>query len=131
MRAAAPARQARLAVDAFGYWHLLILLGVIAMAATLKAASGQPFEDLTAAEALMLGGGAAAFLLGEALFRRTLAIGRSRGRTRAAIAALATIPFGTAIAATAQLAALVLVFVVMLLGEASPPRRPRRRPASA
>jgi low temperature requirement protein LtrA len=117
MRVAAPARQARLAVDAFGYWHLLILLGVIAIAAGLKTASGHPFDELTGAEALMLGGGAAAFLLGEALFRTSLDIGRSRGRAIAAIVALATIPLGTAVAATVQLAALVLVFVAMLLGE--------------
>jgi low temperature requirement protein LtrA len=125
IRAAAPARQARLAIDAFGYWHLLILLGVIAMAATLKRASGHPFDDLSAAEALMLGGGAAAFLLGEALFRRTLALGRSRGRAIAAVAAAATIPLGTALAAVAQLAALVAVFVAMLLAET------RRAPAVA
>ena len=121
MRAAGPARQARLAVDAFGYWHLLILLGVIAIAASLKSASGQPFEELSAAEALMLGGGGGAFLLGEALFRRTLGIGRWRGRTIAAVAALATVPLGTAVAASAQLAALVVVFLVLLLGKS---RRP-------
>ena len=131
MRAADPARQARLAIDAFGYWHLPILLGVIAIAATLKRASGHPFDELTAAEALMLGGGAAAFLFGEGVFRRMLAIGRSRGRTTAAIVALATIPLGTALAATAQLAALVLAFVVMLLGEARRPRRGLRHVAAA
>jgi low temperature requirement protein LtrA len=117
MRDADPSRQGRLAVDAFGYWHLLILLGVIAMAATLKEASGHPFDQLTTAEGLMLGGGAAAFLVGEALFRRTLEIGRWRGRAIAALAAMATIPLGTAVAVTAQLAALVAVFVSMLVGE--------------
>ena len=118
MRAAGRSRQGWLGVEAFGYWHLLILLGVISIAAALKQSIGHPFADLTAAEGLMLGGGAAAFLVGEALFRRTLEIGRWRSRAIAAAAALATIPLGTAVAATAQLAALVGVFVVMLVGEA-------------
>jgi low temperature requirement protein LtrA len=90
---------------------------VIAIAAALKQSIGHPFADLTVAEALMLGGGAAAFLVGEALYRRTLGIGGGRARVIAAVAALATIPLGTAVAVTAQLAALVAVFVVMLLDE--------------
>jgi low temperature requirement protein LtrA len=117
MRVADPSMQGWLAVEAFGYWHLLILLGVISIAAALKQSIGHPFAELTGAEALMMGGGAAAFLLGEALFRQTLGIGRWRGRTIAAVAAVATIPLGTAVAVTAQLAALVAVFVAMLVGE--------------
>jgi low temperature requirement protein LtrA len=117
MRATDPSRQGWVGVQAFGYWHLLILLGVIAIAAALKQSIGHPFADLTVAEALMLGGGAAAFLVGEALYRRTLGIGGGRVRVIAAVAALATIPLGTAVAVTAQLAALVAVFVVMLLDE--------------
>jgi low temperature requirement protein LtrA len=126
MRAAPPARQTRLAIDGFGYWHLLILLGVIAIAATLKSSSGHPFADLTLAEAVMLGGGSALFLLGEALFRRTLVLGRVGERLVAAAAALATIPLGTELAATAQLAGLVAVFVAMLVAEGRrAPARPR------
>jgi low temperature requirement protein LtrA len=115
-------KRPQMAIDAFGYWHLMILLGIIAIAVGLKKATGHPFDPLPQAEAIALGGGASIFLLGEALFRRTLALGAERGRAFAAIVALASIPIGTQWAAAPQIAALVLVFVAMLVREG------RRRP---
>ena len=53
----------------------------------------------------------------DALFRRTLDIGRIDIRLAAAILALASIPLGTQIAAFAQLAALVLLTVAALSAE--------------
>jgi low temperature requirement protein LtrA len=125
MRATDRSRQGWIGVEAFGYWHLLILLGVIAIAAALKQSIGNPFDDLTTAAAVMLGGGAAAFLIGEALFRRTLEIGSAGDRTLAALAALATIPLGAGVALVVQVAALVAVFVLMLVAEGG--RRPTSR----
>jgi low temperature requirement protein LtrA len=113
--AAAPiAARPQMAIDAFGYWHLLILLGVIGVATGLKTATGHAFDPLSGALALALGGGTAVFLLGEALFRRTLAIPAGGRRAVAALLAAATIPLGTGIAAMAQLAGLVVLFVAML-----------------
>jgi low temperature requirement protein LtrA len=103
-----------LAVKAFGYWHLFLLLGVIAMATGLKQAIGDDFDPLTSRYALALGGGAAVFLLGEALFRRELGLAGARGRAVAALLALATIPLGTEVAAAAQNGALVALFIAML-----------------
>ena len=111
-----PARP-QLAIDAFGYWHMVILLGIIAIATGLKTATGHGLDALPEALAMALGGGAAAFLIGEALFRRTLAIGAVGSRAFAAAVALATIPIGVHVEATAQLAVLVGVFVVMLVFE--------------
>ena len=113
-RAPVPKRP-QLAINAFGYWHLLILLGVIALAAGLKKATGQPFDPLPSAQAIALGGGASVFLLGEALFRGTLRLGAERGRAVTAVFALVSIPIGTQVAATAQLGVLVAVFIVMLV----------------
>ncbi len=121
-------KRPQLAIDAFGYWHLLILLGVIAIAAALKQATGHAFDPLSAAQALALGGGAFLYLLGEALFRRTLAIGAVRGRALAAALALATIPIGSQVAAAAQIAVLVGLFATMLLVEGSARARAERLP---
>jgi low temperature requirement protein LtrA len=115
LRAAPMEERPRLAIDAFGYWHLPILLGIIAIASALKTATGHAFDPLPAAQAIALGGGASTFLLGEALFRRTLAMGGERGRTLTAALALATIPIGTEVTAAAQLALLVGLFVAMLV----------------
>jgi low temperature requirement protein LtrA len=117
LNAAPAARRQRLAVDAFGYWHLLILLGVIAIAAALRHAIGHASEDLSTQQALLLGGGAALFLLGDVFYRVTLGLGRGPWRLVAAALALATIPLGLGASAVAQLGALVALLAGALAAE--------------
>jgi low temperature requirement protein LtrA len=109
--------RAAVAVRAFGYWHLPILLGIIVLAAGLKDAIGHAFEPLDLAHTLLLAGGVAAFLAGDILFRHTLRIGRARHRATAAVLALATIPVGLAASALLQLSALALVLAGSLAAE--------------
>ena len=124
-------RRGWVAFQAFGWWHLLMLLGIIALAAGLKDAVGHAFDPLDLAHALMLSGGAALFLAGDILFRRTLDLGPGRLRASAAALALATIPLGLTVSALTQLAALVLVLAGSLLAEprlaGSAERQPRRQ----
>jgi low temperature requirement protein LtrA len=117
---APPARRAVMALNGFGYWHIPILLGVIATAAGLKKSTGHPGEHLHVAQALELGGGIALFMLGDLLFRRSLGIGSVRWRAAVAILALATIPLGLAVSAVAQLAALVAIMAGALTLEREP-----------
>jgi low temperature requirement protein LtrA len=109
MERAAPARRAQLAIDAFGYAHWLMLLGIIAIAAALKTVIAHASATVDLAPALFLAGGVAAFLLGDVAFRTSLRIGSGRRRASAAVVALLTVPLGTALAGVVQLAALVLV----------------------
>jgi low temperature requirement protein LtrA len=111
------ARRQRLAVDGFGYWHLPILFGIIATAASLKHAIGHASDDLTTQQALLLGIGVALYLVGDVFFRRTLGIGHGPWRLVAAALALVTIPLGLGVAAVAQLGALVLVLGGALVAE--------------
>src|SRR3954451_16661607 len=126
LAAAAPERRPRLAVDAFGYWHLLLLLGIVAIAAAEKTAVAHPGDALDAATAVALGGGAAVYLAGDVLFGRSLAIGDGAWRAAAAVLALATIPLALA-AAVLQLGTLVVLLVGLLVAEARrlAPHRPR------
>jgi low temperature requirement protein LtrA len=110
-------RRGWVAIQAFGYWHLLMLLGIIAMAAGLKDVVGHAFDPLDLAHALLLSGGVAIFLAGDVLFRHTLHIGPGRLRALAATLALATTPLGLAVSAIAQLAALVIVLFGSLVSE--------------
>jgi low temperature requirement protein LtrA len=123
-------RRGWVAIQAFGYCHVGMLLGIIALAAGLKDVVGHAFDPLDLAHALMLSGGAALFLVADALFRRTLDLGPSAFRAAAATLALATIPLGLAISALAQLATLVLALATLLLLEtraaSSQERQPRR-----
>ena len=111
-------RRGAVAIRAFGYWHLLMLLGIIALAAGLKDAIGHAFHQLDLAHALMLAGGVALFLVGHVLFRRTLQIGTGHLRAGAAALAMATIPLGLTVSALAQLVVLVATLSGSLLAEA-------------
>jgi low temperature requirement protein LtrA len=111
--------RAAVAVRAFGYWHLPILLGIIVLAAGLKHAIGHPFDRLDAAHALLLAGGAAIFLAGDVGFRRTLRLGPGRLRAAAAVLALATIPVGLNASALFQLSYLGIVLSGSLAAESA------------
>jgi low temperature requirement protein LtrA len=117
------ARRPTLALHAFGYWHLLILFGVIAIAAGLKKATGLPSGPLPLAEALELAAGVALFLAAYAMFCRSLDISHGPWRPLAAALAFVTIPLGVALSAMAQLAGLVALLVAALIAE-----RVRTRP---
>jgi low temperature requirement protein LtrA len=121
-------RRGWVAIQAFGYLHLGMLLGVIALAAGLKDAIGHAFDPLDLAHALLLAGGTALFLASDILFRRTLAIGPGRIRAIAAALALATIPLGLTLSALAQLVALVLVLAGSLAAEPAALRPRGRQP---
>ena len=85
-------RRPRLALTAFGYWHYGLLLGIVAVAAGLKKAVGDPYEPLDTWIAAEFAAGTALFIVSEVGFRRTLGLGRSGVRLVAAGLALATIP---------------------------------------
>jgi low temperature requirement protein LtrA len=112
-------RRASVAVRAFGYWHLPLLLGIIALAAGLKHAIGHAFDPLDLPHALLLAGGAATFLAGDVGFRRTLRLGPGRMRAAAAVLALATVPIGLATSAVFQLTFLGIALAGCLAAESS------------
>ena len=125
--AAAPAaRRPRMAIEAFGYWHLPILLGIIATAAGMETAIAHPYEPLGPAMALALAGGVALFLAGDVLFRRSLEISGSRWRAAAAVLILATIPLGVSAPAVAQLIAVVALLGAGVVAEARAAPAPAR-----
>ena len=110
-------RTARtLALVGFGYWHYGLLLGVVAIAAGLKKAVGDPYDPLAGWIGMELGVGVALFAACTVGFRTTLGLGVSRSRLVAAAAALATIPLGTEWSAAGQLAALTAIVVAALVG---------------
>ena len=112
---AAPREQrAPMVLAAYGYWHIPILLGVIATSSSLEYAIAHPSDELSFARALLLGGGVATYMLGEAMFRRTLSIGAASTRLLAALLALATIPIGTAGSSVLQIAVLVAALAAVL-----------------
>jgi low temperature requirement protein LtrA len=117
-----------MALYGFGVAHYFLLLGIVLVAVGLKKGTGHAYDELTGAQALALGGGVALFLAADVAFRRVLRLGRSVHRAGAAVAALATVPLGSEVAATAQLGALALILVLALAGEGA--LRPERYAAA-
>ncbi|WP_433179260.1 low temperature requirement protein A [Actinoallomurus sp. CA-150999] len=111
------ARRTGAIMNGYFYAHIPVMIGVVAAAAGVKKAMGHAAEPLHAGPAIALGAGVAAYLVGDAAFRRTLRIGALAPRVGAAALCLATIALGVQVAAEAELIALVLVIVAALIVE--------------
>ena len=108
LREMSPTRGEFFATNVAYYWaHLVMLLGIVCIAAGLERAIGHAFDALSFAQALELGGGTALYLAGHALFRAVLGLSFKPWRAVALVLALATIPLGTETSALVQLAVLV------------------------
>jgi low temperature requirement protein LtrA len=111
------ARRARLAVLAYSYAHLGMVGGIVAIAAGLHDAIAHLGGVLDASHAWVLAGGVALYLLSDKWFRFLVSIGPSHYRGVAALVALATAPIGWRWSSAGQIAALTMIFVVMLASE--------------
>jgi low temperature requirement protein LtrA len=120
MRGAEPQQRGVWALVAYGYCHLPLLLGIVAVAAGLEKAIAHPFDHLHTDAALFLAGGAALYLLGDAVFRRVLRLPAALPRALVAVVLLATVPVGTEGSALAQLALLTALFSLSFLRTARP-----------
>ncbi len=140
MWAAAETRRPRLALSAYFYAHIPMLLGIVFAAAGVTeavrhAAAVTEAIGHSLPAALALGIGAAAFIGGTAAFRAALGTGPTRLRLAAAILALATVPLGALVAIEAQLGLMTAGLVVMLVtearGQGGGPARPDVTPDQA
>lgn len=117
-RATPPSYRWRLAMNAYYYAFLPMLLGIAYLAAGVKKTLGHLTGELAVGPALALAGGVALFLLGDVAFRRAMRLRPVRHRAVAAPVALAAAVLGIRWSAAAELITLVVVLVVMLAVEA-------------
>src|SRR5262249_1861557 len=121
LRAMKPTRRQFYETNVAYYWsHLVMLLGIVCVAAGLERAIGHAFDSLSFARALELGGGTALYLAGHAVFRWALGLSFKPWRAVASVLALATIPLGTSTSALAQLAVLVAALGACEVAEGEP-----------
>jgi low temperature requirement protein LtrA len=113
------AHRSRAALLAFGYWHLLMLLGILAVASAERYAAEHAFDRLSWSRAAILAGGVAIYCAGDVLFRRRLSLGPTGLRTATALLAVAATPIGAWVSPFAELVALVGLFTAMFAIEAS------------
>ncbi|MGH2653897.1 MAG: low temperature requirement protein A [Actinomycetota bacterium] len=118
MAAASEQERFGLAINAYFFAYIPILLGVITAAAGVERSIGEATERLDVASGLLLAAGVAMFLGGDVAFRRVMGIRPVGYRAAAAAVALATIALGVAAAAVGQLIGLVAIVVAALAAEA-------------
>ena len=117
MRAAKMQERVQMAVNGYFYAFVAMLLGIVSLAAGVKLTISAIDARLGLGPALLLAGGIALYLGGDAVFRRVMRIPLSVYRIAAAVVALLTVLLGTLVAGLAQLAALLIILVVMLVFE--------------
>jgi low temperature requirement protein LtrA len=119
------ARRPALALTAFFYGFIPLLLGLVGLAAgVLSAVIHVGATGSSAGQAAVLACGAALFLGGNAAVRRHMRIGPASARALAAVLALATTAVGVVAGLDVQLVVVALILVAPLLAERAPDREP-------
>ena len=113
-----PAIRPALALNAYWYAYIPLLLGVVAVAAGIKVAGEprHPGGGLPWRPSLALGGGVALFLAGDVWFRRALRIGSRSYRAVTAVLALVVTATGL-VSSALEVALLAALVGAMLVAE--------------
>jgi low temperature requirement protein LtrA len=114
MLSADPATRPALALAAYFWSYIPLLLGVVALASGVKQAIVNTGRTLPAGPCIALGCGVALFLAGTAAFRHALGIGARSWRLGAAAVCLAASAVGVTVSVTAEMALLTLVVAAAL-----------------
>ena len=119
LTAATSERRTALALAAFFYGNIPLLLGLVAMAAGVGAAIERSHRLAAgpAGAAVALAVGAALFLAGEVIIRRILGTGPWRLRAATAVLVLATAAIGASVALEVQLVVITALLAGMLVLE--------------
>ncbi|MBB2941792.1 low temperature requirement protein LtrA [Actinoplanes lutulentus] len=114
-----PRRRGRLALNAWGWGHVPMLLGIVVTAVGIKKTVGYAFEPMHWGTALALSGGVAIYLVGHAVYLRMLGLPGIGYRLVVAASVLAVIPLGHWVA-VAQLAAIPIIMSAGAIAEDLP-----------
>jgi low temperature requirement protein LtrA len=117
MVAADPAARPALALAAYFYAYIPMLLGIVALASGVKQAIVNTGSTLPAGPCVAMGCGVALFLAGSAAFRHALRIGPGRYRLTAAVVALAASWVGVTLSVAAEMAVLTVIVAAALAAE--------------
>ena len=130
MTEADPAARPGLALAAFFYAYIPLLLGIVAVAAGVKRAIGHAGSTLPYPACLALAGGVALYLAGDVAFRHALRIGVWRCRGAAAVAALAVSWVGVWLSVAAEIALLAAIVAAALVVEGRAVASPAAGPSA-
>jgi low temperature requirement protein LtrA len=117
MLAADPAARPALALAAYFFAYIPMLLGVVALASGVKQAIVNTGRTLPAGPCVAVGCGVALFLIGSAAFRHALRIGPRSYRLAAAAVALAASAVGVTVSVAAEMVLLTVIVAAALVVE--------------
>ena len=117
MLAADPAARPALALAAYFFAYIPMLLGVVALASGVKQAIVNTASTLPAGPCVALGCGVGLFLAGSTAFRHALGIGALRYRAAASAVALAASAVGVTVSVAAEMAVLTVMVAAALAVE--------------
>lgn len=105
----------RTALLSFSMGYLILVAGLVLVAAGVHEAVHDPSHHLSWRVALTMSAGAAIYLVGNVFYLWRLGVGHRRWFAVTAVLALVVAPVGHVVTGTVQVAALVLVLLVSLL----------------
>jgi low temperature requirement protein LtrA len=103
--------RAWMALYAFGYDFLVVIGGIVVLAAGIRLAAHDPTDGASTATAWLLAAGTGAYCLGLALLRAILRSGNPAPHVALSLAVLFSVPVGLQLSALAQLAAVAAILV--------------------
>lgn len=106
-----------MALYAFGYAHLIMIAGIVLLAAGIKQVIAQLQVATLFATTALLASGVSLYLLGDVLFRRAACIPSSHLRLGMAAVSLLIIALGMWMGGLVQVGGLLVLFVIMLSKE--------------
>jgi low temperature requirement protein LtrA len=115
-----PAARPGLALAAYFYAYIALLLGIVVVAAGLRQAIGHAGSTLPYSACLALAGGVALYLAGDVAFRHALRIGPLRYRAAAAAVSMAASAVGVTVSVAVEIALLALIVATALVVEPKP-----------
>ena len=113
----AEGQRAQLALNAYFYSYIPVLLGIVLLAAGIKVAIQHPGDTLPYRPCLALAGGVALFLAGDVALRKALGIAPLRYRAAAAAACLVTWITGVTLSSAVEIALLAALPAIALVLE--------------
>jgi low temperature requirement protein LtrA len=126
LAAASPKRRAALAITGYFFAHLVMIYGILVLAAGIGVAAPELTARIDTAGAWLIAGGVAIFLLGSGGFRAALDYADPRTRIVGGACCLAAVPVGLVTSAAVELVMVATIVALTLAADGRVADRSRR-----
>jgi low temperature requirement protein LtrA len=118
LAAASPQRRAALAITGYFFAHLVMIYGILVLAAGIALSAPDLTGPVDTTGAWLIAGGVATFLVGSGGFRAALGYADPRPRIAGGAACLAAVPVGLVTSAAVELVSVAAIVALTLAADA-------------